>query len=40
MDTKAWEELLGIAAPWRVASMEVDVERQEVVVRIEPGFRS
>jgi len=35
MDTKAWEELLGIAAPWRVASMEVDVERQEVVVRIE-----
>lgn len=35
MDTKAWEELLGITAPWRVASMEVDVAREEVVVRVE-----
>jgi transposase len=35
MDTKAWEELLGITAPWRVASMEVHLEREEVVVRVE-----
>ena len=35
MDAKAWEELLGITTPWRVASMEVDVEREEVLVRVE-----
>lgn len=35
MDVKAWEELLGIAAPWRVASMEINAAEQEVVVRVE-----
>jgi transposase len=35
MDAKAWEELLGIAAPWRVASMEINVAGEEVVVRVE-----
>lgn len=35
MDIKAWEALLGIKAPWRVAGMEVSIERKEVVVRVE-----
>jgi transposase len=35
MDIKAWEALLGIRAPWRVAGMEVSIERKEVVVRVE-----
>jgi transposase len=35
MDIKAWEALLGIKAPWRVAGMEVNIERKEVVVRVE-----
>lgn len=32
---KAWEELLGITTPWRTVSMEVDVTREEVLVRVE-----
>ena len=35
MDTKAWEELLGVAAPWRVVGMEINVAQEEVVVRVE-----
>jgi transposase len=35
MDIKAWEALLGIKAPWRVAGMEVSIERKEVVVSVE-----
>lgn len=35
MDTKAWEELLGVAAPWRVVGMEINVALEEVVVRVE-----
>jgi hypothetical protein len=35
MDTKAWEELLDVAAPWRVVGMEINVAREEVVVRVE-----
>ena len=35
MDAKAWEELLGVAAPWRVVSMEINAAQEEVVVRVE-----
>ena len=34
MDTKAWEQLLGVKAPWRVTGMELNVELQEVVVKV------
>jgi transposase len=34
MDTEAWEKLLGIKAPWSVAELAVDVENQEVIVRV------
>jgi transposase len=35
MDTKTWEQLLGVKAPWRVTGMELNVELKEVVVKVE-----
>jgi len=35
MEIKAWEALLGIKAPWRVSGIDVDIDRKEVVVRVE-----
>jgi transposase len=35
MDTKTWEQLLGVKAPWRVTGMDLNVEMKEVVVKVE-----
>jgi transposase len=35
MDTKTWEQLLGVKAPWRVTGMELNVELKEVVVKVQ-----
>ena len=34
MDTKTWEQLLGVKAPWRVTGMELNIELKEVVVQV------
>ena len=35
MDTKTWELLLGVKAPWRVTGIDLNEELKEVVVKVE-----
>jgi transposase len=35
MDTKTWELLLGVKAPWRVTGIELNEDLKEVVVKVE-----
>ncbi len=36
-DVEPYRALLGLTAPWTVASVDVDMKGQQVVVRVEAG---
>jgi len=36
-DVELYRALLGLTAPWTVASVDVDLPGQRVVVRVDPG---
>jgi predicted RNA-binding Zn-ribbon protein involved in translation (DUF1610 family) len=36
-DIELYRAILGLPAPWTVASVDLDVKGQQVVVRVEPG---